>query len=146
MSRAKGRVIRQACALPYRWRGGEPEFCLITSRSGVWSFPKGIIEPGDTPHETALKESLEEAGLHGVLETDSLGQFEYGKWGCDLVVDVFLMRVTAADDHWPEAAWRRRIWCPAAEAHRRLGRKALREFLSAALDHIDRARRTRRTG
>jgi 8-oxo-dGTP pyrophosphatase MutT (NUDIX family) len=146
MSRAKGRLIRQACALPYRWRGGELEFCLITSRSGLWSFPKGIIEPSDTAEETALKESREEAGLRGVLENESLGQFAYGKWGCDLVVDVFLMRVTAEDDRWPEAAWRRRFWCPAAEAHRRLGRKALREFLSVALEQVGRTRRTRRTG
>jgi phosphohistidine phosphatase len=146
MSRAKGRLIRQACALPYRWCGGEPEFCLITSRNGGWGFPKGIIEHGDTPEETALKEAHEEAGLHGVLESESLGQFEYSKWGCDLTVEVYLMRVTSADDRWPEAAWRRRCWWPAAEANRRIRRKAFRAFLAIASQQLGHSCGNRRTG
>ena len=44
---------------------GEPRFLVIkNNRSAHWSFPKGHIEPGETLEETAMREVLEESGLH----------------------------------------------------------------------------------
>ena len=44
---------------------GEPRFLVIkNNRSAHWSFPKGHIEPGETFEETAMREVLEETGLH----------------------------------------------------------------------------------
>ena len=87
--------------MPYRRQNGECEFCLITSSSGRrWGFPKGIIDPGESAVETALKEALEEAGLQGHIEGDPLGRYEYAKWGTTLEVTGLLMRVTAAEDDW----------------------------------------------
>lgn len=44
---------------------GEVRFLLIKNkRSAHWGFPKGHIEMGETKQETALREVLEETGLH----------------------------------------------------------------------------------
>jgi len=129
--------IPQAAAVPYRWRDAEPEFCLITSSSGKrWGFPKGLIDPGETVHETALKEAQEEAGLHGRIEGEPLGSYTYRKWGSELLVTVFLMRVTRVNDEWLEADLRERCWCRAESARDKMDNQALRELLDAAMARL----------
>ena len=140
MSFRNAHPLLQASAVPYRYRDEAPEFCLITSfRGGRWGFPKGISDPGETPLETALKEADEEAGLHGRIEGDPLGEYEYSKWGTVLAVTVYLMRVTAVDEDWEEAGVRRRRWCRAGEAREMLHREELRGMLDAAMERIGRA-------
>lgn len=104
-------TILQASAIPFRVREGACEVCLITStRSGTWGFPKGVIEPGDTAQETALKEALEEAGLRGAIVGASLGCYRYEKWETQLEVDVYLMAVNACASQWREMHLRQRRW------------------------------------
>ena len=87
-------------------------FCLITTSSGRhWTFPKGVIERGASPRETALNEALEEAGLHGTIVDDVIGSFEQTKWGETFWVAVYLMEVTTEDRVWEEQGFRRRRWC-----------------------------------
>ena len=129
--------ILQASAVPYRRRKGEVEFCLITSsRKKRWGFPKGIIDPGETAEETALKEAEEEAGLHGRIRGEPLGEYDYRKWGTVLTVTVYLMEVTAADDDWEEADWRDRAWHAAKDARAAIDRGELRQVLDAAVDRL----------
>lgn len=66
-------AIDQACAIPFRSVARQLEFCLITSSSGRWLFPKGFIDPGETFVEAALKEAAEEAGVHGRVLGDPVG-------------------------------------------------------------------------
>ena len=136
----KRKQIPQVCVIPFRHGdppGREPEFCLITSLvKKRWIFPKGIIDPGETPHESAHKEVWEEAGLRGTISGDPLGQFADAKWGCDLQVQVVMMQVGESAEVWPEVAQRQREWVAADEAMRRLGRRELREFLRRALDRL----------
>ena len=128
----------QAAVVPYRWRDSEPEFCLITSSGkGLWGFPKGLIDPGETLVEAALKEAEEEAGLHGEIEGEPLGQYEYRKWGTTLLVTSYLMRVTQADDDWLEADVRKRCWCRAEKARTKIDREVLRELLEAAVRRLE---------
>lgn len=97
--------IRQAAALPLR-RG---RVCLITSRNGKrWVIPKGWIEPGQTAGETALQEAWEEAGLVGALEREPIGTYLYEKEGQRYHVTVFVMKVTAVEQDWPERSFRER--------------------------------------
>jgi 8-oxo-dGTP pyrophosphatase MutT (NUDIX family) len=99
--------IRQAAALPLR-RG---RICLVTSRNGKrWVIPKGWIEPGQTAGETALQEAWEEAGLTGALHREPIGSYVYEKENQRYHVTVFVMRVTAVAQDWPEREERERSW------------------------------------
>ena len=130
--------ILQACAVPYRRRDGQAEFCLITSTGqGWWGFPKGIIDPGETDIQTALNEAEEEAGLHGAIEGGPLGQFKYSKWGTELLVTAFLMRVDEEDDDWEDAAWRGRCWCRPDRARTQIYREEFRQLLEAAVERVE---------
>lgn len=42
---------------------GEPRYIIIHQTNGVYCFPKGHVEPGETEEETALREIKEEVGL-----------------------------------------------------------------------------------
>ena len=104
-------IILQASAIPFRRSDLGFELCLITStRSGAWGFPKGVIDPGETPEETALKEAHEEAGLGGAIVSSSLGRYRYEKWNTLLEVDVFLMQVETCAVEWSEMHLRQRRW------------------------------------
>ena len=131
--------IKQASAIPYRYMGGAVEFCLITSvKRGRWGVPKGIIDPGETAEETALKEAQEEAGLHGRIVSDVVGRYEYRKWGSKLVVSVFLMEVSHAAEQWLEDEIRQRCWCTAEEALELIDRAELIDIFEFAVAEIAR--------
>jgi len=59
--------------------GGDLYLLLRNARHGTWSFPKGHLEPGETPETAARREVAEETGIrdveilpvfHEVLEYD----------------------------------------------------------------------------
>ena len=55
--------------LPYTFIDRRLHLLLITSSSGNrWIFPKGRQEPDMTPHEVAIMEAVEEAGLTGLQD------------------------------------------------------------------------------
>jgi 8-oxo-dGTP pyrophosphatase MutT (NUDIX family) len=127
--------IHQASAIPFRRVDDRLEVCLITSlKRKRWMFPKGIIDPGETYVETALKEAHEEAGLRGRIVGEPLGAYEYSKWGTTLEVTVVLMEVSHSDNHWPESSLRQRRWLPANEAIEILSKEELRTFLRRAIE------------
>lgn len=115
-------MYRQSAALPYRWREGDLEVLLVTSRKGKhWILPKGIVEPGLTPPDSAAKEAEEEAGVVGEISSESLGSYQYEKWGGTCSVEVYPLRVQAELGDWMESGMRRRQW----------------QTLSAALAQVD---------
>jgi len=137
MSRKDRSIIDQASAIPYRRDAGRLEFCLITSvKRGRWGFPKGIIDPGDTAEETALKEAEEEAGLSGRIVSDVVGRYEYHKWGSRLIVGVFLMEVTHTAEQWLEDQIRQRCWCTTDEVRHRVDRPELADIFELAVPQI----------
>ena len=114
-------TLKQAGAIPFRHENGEVKVCLVTSSgSGKWGIPKGIIDPGETPKETALKEAEEEAGITGDVIEGRIGEYTYRKWGMILEVRVFLLRVTREFDKWHERHARRRRWVSLKKAARLL--------------------------
>lgn len=137
MASGTSETLQQATAIPFRWRNGKLEFCLITTmQEGHWAFPKGMIDPGESSDETALKEAHEEAGLDGTIVGQPLGAYHYAKWGKELQVTVRLMRVTKAADHWDEAHHRQRRWAAPDEARRLIERAELRQLLDVAIERI----------
>ncbi|MEO8498312.1 MAG: NUDIX hydrolase [Planctomycetota bacterium] len=125
-------LIDQACAIPFRTAGAQIEFCLITASSGRWLFPKGFVEPGETFAEAALKEALEEAGVHGRVIGDPVGRFEIKKNGQPRTVIALLMEVLHCDAVWEEAAVRQRRWVSRKEARRLITAPELLELLDTA--------------
>jgi len=113
---------QQAGAVPFRRVAGRLELCLVTAlRDGRWIFPKGMIDPGETARETALKEAWEEAGVRGRLVGPPLGTTAVVRWGRTLQVVWFAMEVRDAAATWDESDRRQRVWVDADEARRRLG-------------------------
>jgi 8-oxo-dGTP diphosphatase len=45
-------------------------------REGTWALPKGLVDRGETPAETALREGFEETGVRGRL-ISKLGDVRY---------------------------------------------------------------------
>ena len=45
-------------------------------RAGTWALPKGLVDQGEKPAETALREGFEETGVHGRIDT-KLGDIRY---------------------------------------------------------------------
>ena len=65
-------------ALVYRVENGMLMLLLLRHRhGGHWSFPKGHVEGSETEVETALREVLEETGLHITLQQDFRHTVEY---------------------------------------------------------------------
>ena len=129
-------MYRQSAALTYRWCEDELEVLLITSRKGKhWILPKGIVEPGMAPPESAAKE----AGVIGEVSSESLGWYEYHKWGGTCHVEVYPLLVRVELDHWEEASMRRRRWLPPTAAQEAVDDAGLRaviaRFANAAASH-----------
>src|SRR5688500_5750748 len=94
----------QAGVIPFRRKKGTIEVCLIRNkRRKKWKIPKGFVDPGETSQQAALKEAWEEAGLRGRIIGDTIGSYEYDKWGLDLTVAVYLMEVNDVEDEWEES-------------------------------------------
>ncbi len=119
-------LVRQAAAIPIR----AGRVCLVTSRRNKrWVIPKGCLEEGMTSGQIALQEAWEEAGLSGVLEPTPVGRYVYEKSGSTCLVTVFLMRVSAVADVWPEQGQRGRAWVRFEEALAWLKEPGLREVV-----------------
>ena len=57
----------------FRWQDPEPEIAIVSVKPSLrWQLPKGIVDPGESPEITALREVREEAGI----ETDLLSLIE----------------------------------------------------------------------
>ena len=122
------RVIRQSGVIPYRIRRGAIEVLLVTNSAGTrWLVPKGHVDAGLTPRQSAIKEAFEEAGIIGVPQELPIGSFEYVKRARRRVVDLYPMEVSTVLNSWPERSFRKRRWVPLPRAahlvkHGRLAR------------------------
>jgi len=126
-------IYAQAGAIPYRHdSNGRLEILLIRRIDKErWGIPKGLIDPGVSPRETARAEAIEEAGVAGVLSEQPVGFFSFNKkeWDAMVHVTVFLLRVTEIQPEYPEQYRREREWFAFNTAVEVAGRKGLRELL-----------------
>lgn len=100
----------QSSIIPFRANNGYIEVLLIRTRKDKkWIFPKGIIETNMSARDSAIKETLEEAGVMGELLQKRIGKYSYNKWGGKCIVKVYGMRVEKVLMAWEED-FRGRIW------------------------------------
>lgn len=64
-------------------------------------FPKGHIDPGETPEQTAVREVAEETGLDARIIAP-VGQASFSYQGDNYVVDFYLMTATAQLPDWQQ--------------------------------------------
>jgi len=142
---AKPKVRHESSAggVVYRRRDGTAEYCLI--RVGErWGFPKGLIEPGETPATAAAREVAEETGLDpaALVERASLPEIRYAyRWEGTLVfkrVRHFLFEAPGGAALQPQASEVDEArWFPAVEAERVLSFKNSLTALRAAIAAVE---------
>ncbi len=126
-------IYPQSGVVPYFRKDGKLKLVLITSRSGAWSFPKGLIEPGMTAAQSAAKEALEEAGVEGNCSAEPFASYEYEKWKGVCHVEVFGLEVTQVHEDWEES-YKRIRKVVAVEKARELIKAVQAPVLQAFLD------------
>jgi 8-oxo-dGTP pyrophosphatase MutT (NUDIX family) len=116
--------------------GGKPD--------GVWALPKGNLDPGERPEDTALREVREETGVEGRL-VEKLGDVKYtytrrGGVRVFKIVSFYLLR--AGRGRLGEIDDRMRIevaearWLPLDEAPKLLSYGGERQMAQKALDRF----------
>jgi 8-oxo-dGTP pyrophosphatase MutT (NUDIX family) len=128
---------------------GVPHLAAIRpqgKREGVWALPKGNLDPGERPEETAVREVLEETGVSGRL-IEKLGDVKYtytrrGGVRVFKIVSFYLLR--AGRGRLGEIEERMRVevaearWLPLDDAPRLLAYGGEREMARKALDRFAR--------
>jgi 8-oxo-dGTP pyrophosphatase MutT (NUDIX family) len=143
----KPRLRQQVAAICYRQGKKGVEFLLVKTRGGRWTFPKGGVEPGLTPAQSAAIEAVEEAGVHGRIEELAFGRYRHSK--ADHArehpeVLAHLCEVTSLES--PKEPGRYPTWFTADKAKQRLMKRRSAEFAGEFEGLVDRAMlRIRRT-
>ncbi|CAL0312412.1 unnamed protein product [Lupinus luteus] len=111
--------------IPYRYKedkdgnmSNELEVLVVSSQKcQTLMFPKGGWELDETLEEAASRESLEEAGVIGIVE-HTLGQWNFisKRHGIYYEGYMFPLFVKEQLDLWPEKNLRLRIWMSIAQA------------------------------
>jgi phosphohistidine phosphatase len=128
---------RQSGVIPYRISDGAIEVLLVSSRGGArWVVPKGVVEIGMSPVESACKEAYEEGGVRGNASEAPIGEYTYEKWGGDCTVSVYLLRVSEVLDDWPESDERTRRWVSIGEASEAVREPGLRAMIGRLEDLV----------
>ena len=110
---------------------------------GVWGLPKGLLDEGESPAETALREGYEETGVRARLE-GKLGDVRYVyTWQGERVFKVVSFYLAHAVrgrigdlPAGMEAEVADACWLPLADAPRLLAYKGEREMAVKALEAL----------
>jgi 8-oxo-dGTP pyrophosphatase MutT (NUDIX family) len=125
---------------------GEPWFAAVRPRGkaeGIWALPKGLIDPGERPGETALREGHEETGVHGRL-VSKLGDARYVyTWQGERVfkiVSFYLAKATTGLIGVLPPGMEREVaearWLPLSDAPRLLAYRGERDMARKALEKL----------
>ncbi|MBX2796601.1 MAG: dual specificity protein phosphatase family protein [Myxococcales bacterium] len=131
-------MVEQAGVIAWRRGVFGCEVLLVTSRtSGRWVVPKGMVEAHLGSVDSAAEEAWEEGGVRGEVHPVAVGHYHYEKWGQQLRVTLYPMRVTEVLDDWPEADERERIWVPLRDAAGRVREPELVQVLAQLAEDPD---------
>ena len=141
----KTRSEHSAGGVVVRRRDGAVDVALAARRTRkgdlAWGLPKGLVEKGEAPEETALREVQEETGLVAEI-VEPLGDISYWYvWDEERIrkkVTFFLMEAVGGDvsvhDHEMEDV----RWFSLQEAGRRASYPSERDVLRRAADALAR--------
>lgn len=141
-AKSTGKRIHVA-AVCYRVVENEPEFLLVRTRSGRWTFPKGGVDGDATNADAAAREAYEEAGVKGRIESDPFHWYFHAKRDrlrarrAVVPVHAHLCEVELLVS--PKENHRNPTWFNADKARRRLRENRAPEFASEVITVIDRA-------
>src|SRR5579872_190535 len=111
------------------------------------ALPKGLVDPGEKPEQTALREVVEETGLT-VLPVAKLGDIKYAyvrTWGDQQrvfkIVSFFLLRYQSGkiDEIAPEMRIevKRALWIPLEGAARKLAYRGEKDMVRRAEAYLE---------
>jgi 8-oxo-dGTP pyrophosphatase MutT (NUDIX family) len=136
-----GRV--HVAAVCYRLREGEPEFLLVRTKNGHWTFPKGGVNEDETNAAAAAREAHEEAGVRGSIERVPFISYRHCKpKGLRSRREVILVHAhlcAVKRQLAPCEEYRDPTWFSASKARRRLQQYRDSEFAAEVVGVIDRA-------
>ena len=141
-TRSTGERIHVA-AVCYRLKDDEPEFLLVRTRSGRWTFPKGGVDDDATHAAAAAREAYEEAGVKGRIEHEPFHWYFHSKrerFSSDkdvMTVQAHLCEVERLVV--PKEGHRNPTWFKADKARRRLRENRSAELAQEVVDVVDRA-------
>jgi 8-oxo-dGTP pyrophosphatase MutT (NUDIX family) len=117
-----------------------------TKPKAVLALPKGLVDPGEKPLETAQREVYEETGISADLIT-KLADIKYvysRTWGDGArvfkIVSFYLMRYRSGRINQISAAMRievaRALWIPLVDANKMLAYKGERQMAQKAVEYV----------
>jgi 8-oxo-dGTP pyrophosphatase MutT (NUDIX family) len=132
--------VEEAGAIAVTLHDGEPRKLLVTAKqnSDEWIFPKGHLDPGETPDQAALRELREEAGFEGII-LQQAGSYEFVQNGERIIATYFLVEASPKRVNGEN---RQIKWCTYDEALRQLtyadAKRLLTEQVIPAIESIKR--------
>ncbi|PYV59044.1 MAG: NUDIX hydrolase [Acidobacteria bacterium] len=113
----------------------------------IFALPKGLVDPGEKPDQTAIREVYEETGITA-LPITKLGDIKYvyvRSWGDGQrvfkIVSFYLLRYQSGsiDDIAPEMRIevRRASWIPMNEAAKKLAYRGERDIIRRAQEYLE---------
>ena len=145
-------VVREPTAggIIYRKRpvsGGASiiEILLVQDSKDRWTIPKGHIEEGETPRQTAEREMQEEVGLKKMRVGDFLGKinFRYRRDNSLVLItqEVFLIEALGDTNDIKPEDWMNGIaWMPVNEALEKIAYEDIGKLILIALKKIRQAK------
>ncbi|MDP3998864.1 MAG: NUDIX hydrolase [bacterium] len=100
------RIETSAGGVVFKKTGDKIYLLLIKDQNDRWTFPKGLIEPGEDPKDTAKREIGEETGVTEIEFFKELAPVQYWyKWEEDLIkktVHYFLFETKGQESFKPQ--------------------------------------------
>ena len=113
-----------------RGRGGDLRVLLVTAKRqpGQWVFPKGHIDPGESPEQAAVREVEEEAGVIAAV-VEPIGTLEFRNFRGVVRAQFYLMAFVSEG---PPREGRTRGWFTADEARQAVSYEDSRMLVTRA--------------